>query len=103
MRHSDTQQNTPYRLLLAGICLALVAGFSTGDAYAASETLAERFNELDRNRDSLLTPDEIQSRPALVRFTNLYYRDSFRWADANKDGLINFEEFIANEESISAE
>ena len=76
---------------------------SSGVANADNNLLREKFKELDRNHDSLLTQQEIQAQPVLIRFTNFYPPGSFISADINKDGVINIEEFIANEESISAE
>ncbi len=95
--------NRPYRLVFTSLCLALLAGLPAGNAHAAASTLADQFNTLDRDRDGSLTAKEIQAQPELVRFTNLYYRDSFRWADLNRDGQIDYEEFRSNEEGISAE
>ena len=59
-----------------------------------------RFANLDKNRDGVLSKHEVESQPEVIRFTNLFGNDSFRLADINKDGLLDFEEYQANEEDI---
>jgi acyl-CoA-binding protein len=58
---------------------------------------------LDRDVNGLISHDEVQSQPSLVRLMNLYYQDSFLEADVNKDGVLDREELYAYEEEISAE
>lgn len=67
-------------------------------AYAGNQIFQSQFKKLDTNTDGVLTQQEIQAQPTLVRFTNFFYQDSFLLADINKDGFIDIEEFIANEE-----
>jgi Ca2+-binding EF-hand superfamily protein len=54
--------------------------------------IAPRFNEVDRNRDGNLSPDELRawsaSRKAADRKTEGGFAEHFRRADANSDGAL---------------
>lgn len=76
---------------------------SIGTSYADDKTLQEQFNRLDTNADGVLSRQEVKSQSAIVRFMNLFSKDSYRMADVNKDGVVDRKEFIANEEIIPAE
>ena len=84
------------------ICILSVVLVS-GTTYAGDRTPHEQFIALDRNADGVLTRNEVRSRPTLIRFMQLYNQGSFSLADVNNDGVLNLEEFTANEEVISAE
>ena len=71
---------------------ALFLGF--GAAYADNKYLQKQFDELDRDVNGLISHDEVQSQPSLVRFMNLYNQDSFWEADVNKDGVLDREELL---------
>jgi len=74
-----------------------------GISFADNDRLREQFNKLDDNNDRMLSRAELLAKPDLVRFSNFYPQGSFRIADINEDNKIDFREFEANEEIISAE
>ncbi len=71
--------------------IAVAAAFSAPAAHAADTPKVDtsRFNQLDRNRDGVLTQDE-------VRHIRDYAR-AFLDADENKDGKLDRDEFIKAE------
>jgi len=74
--------------------------FFTGNADACMVKTNDIFFKIDTNGDGLLTYNEVSAQPDIVRFTNLYYRDSFYLADINSDGVLNIQEYLANEEDV---
>ena len=81
-------------LRLVALAFAISAAFGAATAYAAdaNEHMPNaKFDGLDRNKDGLLTRDEIKS------LRN--YATAFDAADANKDGKLDRGEFI-NAEAI---
>ena len=85
------------KTLIIAIIL-LVSGISS--VYADIDELRAQFGKLDINTDGVITKEELQAQPELIRFTNLFNQRSFLLADINKDGLIDVREYIANEEII---
>ena len=71
---------------------------SSSPVYAENKLHQDQFNKLDTNSDGMLTQNEIQAQPVLIRLTNFYYQYSFISADVNKDGQISLDEFLANEQ-----
>jgi hyperosmotically inducible protein len=69
----------------AAACLAL----SAAPLAAADDPVNPKFNQLDKNRDGLITRDE-------VRHIKDYTR-AFDQADANKDGRLDRAEFVTAE------
>ena len=88
------------KMLLAVFAIVLS---SSATAFAENDRLQEQFNKLDDNKDNTLTQAELRAHPALIQYTNFYSRGSFFMADINKDGQIDYKEFVAYEEDISAE
>jgi len=87
--------------ILLAMCITVLT--CPGIAFADNDQLKDKFNKLDENNDSMLTRKELQSKPALTRFSNFYSRGSFDRADVNKDDQIDIREFIAQEQVIPAE
>lgn len=88
------------KMLLAVFAIVLS---SSATALAENDRLQEQFNKLDDNKNKTLTQAELRAHPALIQYTNFFSRGSFVLTDINKDGQIDFKEFVAFEEDISAE
>ena len=80
--------------------IIVITAFISGFASASSNTDKKLFSTIDENSDGVLTRKEVLSKSKAIRFTNLYYPDSFNTADINNDGLLDIEEYLANEEDI---
>ena len=70
---------------------------------AANPGITAQFHQLDANQDGMLTDIEVDSRPDLTRYMNLYNYGSFGQADVNEDGHLDKAEFAAFEEELPAE
>ena len=84
------------------ICMTSIL-LGSGVAFADNKQSLEQFDKLDRDGNGLITRDEVKSQPVIIRFMNLYYKDSFSQADINRDGVLDRDELVAHEEIISAE
>ena len=69
-----------------------------GHVLADIDVLKQEFMKLDINTDGVITKDEFQAQPELVRTTNFFSQGSFILADINEDGVIDVKEYVANEE-----
>ena len=83
------------KLIFTTIIAAL---FISGTASAGISPDQKMFIQLDVDGDGVLTQKEVMSQPAAIRFTNLYSQGSFMLADINKDGFLDLEEYMVNEE-----
>jgi len=83
-------------IFTAVFSILIFAGIADACTVKANDT----FVKIDTNGDGVLTYNEVSSQPDIVRFTNLYYRDSFYLADINSDGVLNIQEYLANEEDV---
>ena len=72
-------------------------------AVAEELGIDEQFRMLDINNDGVVTEIEVDSRPDVVRYMNLYSNSSFGLADVDDDGHLDEAEFAAFEEEIPAE
>lgn len=73
---------------------------TTSMAYAGDMVLRDQFHQLDVDGDQLVSKAELRRQPELVRYTNLYPRDSFLFADVNEDGYLTEDEYVAHETLI---
>lgn len=90
-----------HKLLVAFLTMAFAAG--TASAEEAPQ-LRKHFQTLDRNRDGLITQQELQQADAsLVRELNLSTDRQFQAADLNEDGTLNESEFSAFETPFPVE
>ena len=85
---------------LAFILFGLLLG-STAAIADEQDVLAQQFSKIDTNGDGVVTAAEVEAQPQVVNQLQLY--NKFKQADFNSDGNINFSEFSAFEEVISAE
>ena len=82
------------KVMLMTLAVALC---TSSMAYAGDSILRDQFHQLDVNGDQRVSKVELRRQPELVRYTNLYPRDSFLFADVNEDGYLNEEEYVAHE------
>ena len=82
------------------LIVALFTILVSANAHSARSDDVQLFTLLDTNRDGVLNKQEVYTNKKAIRFTNLYYQESFYKADINSDGLLDFNEYIANEEDI---
>lgn len=78
----------------------MIAVFLSISTVSFAMSDSERFKILDANNDGVLTKEEVKSKPKLIHYTNLYPRGGFETADFNNDNVIDYEEYMANEEDI---
>ena len=82
------------KVMLMSLAAALC---TTSMAYAGDLNLRDQFHELDKDGDQRISKVELLRQPELVRYTNLYPRESFLFADVNEDGYLNEDEYVAHE------
>ena len=73
------------------------------ESYHGNPVIMDQFIQLDADGDGLLTRQEITAQPALTREMEISVSGSFDTGDFNSDGMLDWPEFLANEEEISAE
>ena len=62
------------------------------------DEIREAFRVLDRNRDDKISVDELKyfmRKVAHVKLSSVEAEEMIRFADLDKDGFINFEEFLS--------
>ena len=73
------------------------------ESYQGNPVIVNQFIQLDADGDGLLTREEITAQPVLTREMEVSVVGSFETGDFNSDGMLDWPEFLANEEEISAE
>jgi len=90
--------------IMAFITLSFTLTSLHAGEYCQKNThIHEQFRILDKNNDGQINKLEVTSQPDIVKDMNLYANDSFDLGDINEDGALDFKEFQANEEMLSAE
>jgi hypothetical protein len=73
------------------------------ESYQGNPVIVNQFIQLDADGDGLLTREEVSAQPVLTRDMDVSVVGSFDTGDFNSDGMLDWPEFLANEEEISAE
>ncbi len=95
--------------LIPEITTVLLALFITSNSawakpdYMDNPVITQQFSQIDADGDGLISKAEVNAQPELTRYMDVSVQGSFEMGDINSDGMLNFAEFMANEEEISAE
>jgi Ca2+-binding EF-hand superfamily protein len=81
----------------------LVMALGIGISMAESESIQHQFMQLDADSNGVITDNEVNAKPEVIRYMHLHYDGSFSTADVNKDGVIDRAEFSAFEEDLPGE
>ncbi len=71
--------------------------------YKYNTVIVDQFIQLDTDGDGLITRQEIAAQPELTREMEVSVAGGFEMGDFNSDGVLDWPEFLANEEEIPAE
>ena len=105
----NTQLNTNIRTnkALVATAIILTVAFSLPlqayESYQGNPVIVDQFIQLDTDGDGLITRQEVAAQPDLTRGMEVSVVGSFDMGDFNSDGMLDWPEFLANEEEISAE
>ena len=105
----NTQLNTNIRTNKALVTTAVIltAAFSMPlqayESFQGNPVIVDQFIQLDTDGDGLVTRQEVSAQPELTRGMEVSVVGSFDTGDFNSDGMLDWPEFLANEEEISAE
>ena len=72
-------------------------------SYKYNTVIVNQFIQLDADGDGLITRQEIAAQPELTRGMEVSVSGGFEMGDINSDGVLDWPEFLANEEEIPAE
>ena len=73
------------------------------EEYRENPVIVNQFIQLDTDGDGLITKKEVSAQPVVVREMEVYVAGGFETGDFNSDGVLDWPEFLANEEEIPAE
>ena len=92
---------------LAVTAIILTVAFSLPlqayESYQGNQVIVGQFIQLDTDGDGLVTRQEVAAQPELTRGMEVSVVGSFDMGDFNSDGMLDWPEFLANEEEIPAE
>jgi len=89
-------------VVIIGVVLA-VPVHAMGDYCEYNSVIKTQFKQLDSDSDGFINKAEVNAQPALVKDMHVYGGDNFDMGDIDSDGVLSWNEFLANEEIISAE
>jgi len=89
-------------VITLGVVLAAPV-LAAGDYCEYNAAIKTQFKQLDSDSDGFINKAEVNAQPELVKNMNVYGGDNFAMGDIDADGVLSWNEFLANEEVISAE
>ncbi|DAC62905.1 MAG TPA: EF-hand domain-containing protein, partial [Candidatus Poseidoniales archaeon] len=77
---------------------------SAFDAPLSQQEVREAFDEMDTNKDGVISEDEFRSSPMVAKLPEPMQKEMFERIDTNKDEVLQYEEFsVAAEDKPSAQ
>ncbi|MBK30376.1 MAG: hypothetical protein CMB49_06715 [Euryarchaeota archaeon] len=88
----ETESNLVKKYGPSGINLMSVFG-TRGEAPINESEIKESFEQMDTNRDNVISKDEFSSSREVSKLSPKYQKELFDEIDLNKDGVIQYNEF----------
>ncbi len=66
---------------------------SAFDAPLSDQEVREAFDEMDANKDGVISPEEFSSSPMIAKLPDEVQHEMFERIDLNKDNVLQYEEF----------
>ena len=103
--HVHSEIHMSKSLIATAIILTTAFSFplQAYESYKGNPVIVDQFIQLDTDGDGLITRQEIAAQPALTRGMEVSVAGGFDMGDFNSDGMLDWPEFLANEEEIPAE
>ena len=76
---------------------------AVGEYCENNSVIKTQFKQLDSDGNGFINKAEVNAQPELVKNMYVYGGDNFAMGDIDADGVLSWNEFLANEEVISAE
>jgi hypothetical protein len=92
-------------LLATAVFMATAFSFplQAYESYQGNPVIVDQFIQLDADGDGLITRQEVTAQPEFTRGMEVSVSGGFDMGDFNSDGMLDWPEFLANEEEIPME